>query len=69
MPTSWENEWGSEIQKIDSLEENDKHLEASVEQVEESVEQIEESVELVEESKQQCMYQYSSEHRDNFNRY
>ena len=54
MPTSQENERGSQIQKIDSLEENNKHLEASVEQVEESVEQIEGSVELVEESKQQC---------------
>ena len=40
MPTSQENEWGSEIQEIDSLEENNTHLEASVEQVEESVEQI-----------------------------
>ena len=47
MPTSQENERGSQIQKIDSLEENNKHLEASVEQVEESVEQIEGSVELV----------------------
>ena len=41
VPTPQQNKTGSQIQEIDSLEENDKHLEASVEQAQESVEHIE----------------------------
>ena len=41
VPTPQQNKMGSQIQEIYSLEENDKHLEASVEQAQESVEHIE----------------------------
>ena len=41
VPTPQQNKMESQIQEIDSLEENDKHLEASVEQAQESVEHIE----------------------------